>query len=432
MNDQQQAASSGGFQLTRFQRNSILFVCFFLYMINFMDRQVLSAVLEPMKLDLGLTDTQAGMLQSFFFLSMAVLAFPAAYLVDRWSRRKTLGIMAIIWSVFTYVTGLGKSFIGVILPRILVGVGEAGFPPAATAMISAAYPQQARARVLGIFNAAIPLGAALGTIMGGVLAGRYDNWRVPFYIFAVPGIIFGILAFFLKDYKTVTEVDESGQKKKFLANIGSLFKIPTLRWMYLGYAMQLAMTMAFIAWGPAFVMRAQGLSVARAGALMGGFGLMGLIGAPLGGIIADLWQKKNPRGRIYTPLAAAFASAVFLSLTIYFEFTGPGFLFGLLTGVTIVMGTPAVNSISQDVVTPGLKGISWGMAGFIAMLVGASWAPSAVGAISDSLGGGAPGLKFALMLMAVCGILAGVLFIFAAKPYPTDMDKVEGISLEAE
>ena len=214
MNDQQEAAQRGGFQLTRFQKHSILVICFFLYMINFMDRQVLSAVLEPMKHDLGLTDTQAGLLQSLFFLSMAVLAFPAAYMVDRWSRRKTLGLMAITWSAFTYVTGLGKSFLGVLLPRIMVGVGEAGFPPASTAMISAAYPQQARARVLGIFNAAIPLGAALGTILGGALAGRYGDWRVPFYVFAVPGIVLGILAFFLKDYKTVTEVDESGKKKK--------------------------------------------------------------------------------------------------------------------------------------------------------------------------------------------------------------------------
>jgi MFS family permease len=432
MNDQQQAASSGGFQLTSFQRTSILVVCFFLYMLNFMDRQVLSAVLEPMKHDLGLTDTQAGMLQSFFFLSMAILTFPAAYMVDRWSRRKTLGLMAIIWSAFTYITGLGKSFTGVLLPRVFVGVGEAGFPPAATAMLSAAYSPQARARVLGIFNAAIPLGAALGAILGGAIAGRYGNWRVPFYIFAVPGVIFGILAFFLKDYKTVTEVDESGQKKKFLANLVSLSKIPTIRWLCIGYAAQMAMTMGFIAWGPAFLMRAQGLSVAKAGAVMGGFGLMGLIGAPLGGIIADLWQKKNPRGRMYTPLISAFASSFFLLLTIYFEFSGPGFVFGLLMGITLMMGTPAVNSISQDVVTPGLKGISWGMAGFVAMLAGASWAPSAVGVISDSLGGGASGLKFALMLMAGCGIIAGVFFIFAAKPYPADMDKVKGIFLEAE
>jgi len=114
---------SAEFKVSGFQRTSILVVCFLLYMINFMDRQVLSAVLEPMKIDLGFTDTQAGILQTGFFLSMAILGIPASYLVDRWSRRKTMSLIAIIWSAFTYVTGLGRSFVGVLLPRIVVGIG---------------------------------------------------------------------------------------------------------------------------------------------------------------------------------------------------------------------------------------------------------------------------------------------------------------------
>ncbi len=159
---------------------------------------------------------------------------------------------------------------------------------------------------------------------------------------------------------------------------------------------------------------------------------MGIIGAPLGGIIADIWQKKNPRGRIYTPLMAAIAGAALLVPTVLFELTGIGYAFGILFGIFLVMGVPAVNSISQDVVAPGLKGLSWGMAGFIAMLGGAGWAPSVVGAISDSLGGGAYGLKVAFVIMAVCGIIAAILFWVASRHYPADMDKVKGILLEAE
>ena len=298
-----QATAGAGFKLAGFQKHSILIVCFLLYMINFMDRQVLSVVLEPMKQDLGLSDTQAGMLQSGFFLSMALLTFPASYMVDRWSRRKALALMAVIWSIFTYVTGLGKSFVGVLLPRVLTGVGEAGFPPAGSAMISAAYSPQARSRALGIFNAAIPLGASLGTILGGFLAQQQGSWRSPFFIFAVPGIILGIAAFFLKDYKSVSATDESGKKKNMFSAPLAVMKIPTLRWLYLGYAMQLAMTMAFIVWGPAFLMRAQNLDVAKAGAIMGGIGLLGVIGAPLGGVVADIWQKKNRAGaRVHAAL----------------------------------------------------------------------------------------------------------------------------------
>jgi len=299
-------------------------------------------------------------------------------------------------------------------------------------MISAAYPQQARSRVLGIFNASIPLGASLGTILGGYLAQHFGGWRTPFYVFAIPGIILGILALFLKDYRTVKDVDESGKRKRLRASVFSLFKIPTLRWLYIGYAMQLAMTFSFIVWAPAFLMRAHGITVDKAGLIMGGIGLMGIIGSPLGGIIADLWQKKNPRGRIYTPLMAVTIGAPLLVLAVLWELVGLGYVFGILLGIFLVMGIPAVNSISQDVVTPDLKGLSWGMAGFIAMLGGAGWAPSVVGAISDSLGGGAYGLKAAFIIMAVCGIIAAILFWVASRHYPADMDKVKDIVLEAE
>ena len=119
-------------------------------------------------------------------------------------------------------------------------------------------------------------------------------------------------------------------------------------------------------------------------------------------------------------------------LALHFELTGLGLIFGAVLGVFLVMGIPAVNSISQDVVTPGLKGISWGVGGFIAMVAGAAWAPSAVGAISDSLGGGTEGLKTAMMVMPICGIVSGFLFWMASKPYPADRDKVSGAELESE
>ena len=119
-----------------------------------------------MKADLGLTDAQAGMLQTIFFLSMAILAFPISFLIDRWSRRKTVAIMAMVWSAATYITGLGKSFLGVLLPRVLVGTGEAGFSAGGTAWITAAYPPESRGKALGVFNVAIPFGAALGVMLG--------------------------------------------------------------------------------------------------------------------------------------------------------------------------------------------------------------------------------------------------------------------------
>jgi len=363
---------------------------------------------------------------------MAILGIPASYLVDRWSRRKTMSLIAIIWSAFTYITGLGRSFVGVLLPRIVVGVGEAGYPAAGTAMLGAVFPKEARSRVLGIFNAAIPLGSAMGALLGGYLSTHYGGWQTPFFVFAVPGIILGILSFFLKDYKTVAVTDEHGKKTGFWSSVAQLFKIPTLRWLYVGYAMHMAMTFSFAAWGAAFVMRAQGVTEAKAGMVLGVSALTGIIGAPLGGVIADLWQKKNKKGRIYTPVLASFAAAVLLFLALLLDLRGPGFALIMIWGIFAVLGIPAVNSISQDVVSPGLKGVAWGMGGFVMMICGAAWSPSAVGIISDGLGGGAWGLKAAMMILCVLGIVACICFWRGSRHYPTDMEKVQGFVLEAE
>jgi MFS family permease len=410
----------------------VLLVCSLLFMINYMDRQVLSAVLEPMKVDLGLTDAQAGIIQTLFFMGMALFAFPASFLIDRWSRRKSVGLMAIIWSVFTFITGLGKSFIGVIIPRIMVGVGETGFSSGGIAMISASYPEKSRGRAIGIFYIAIPLGAALGVMLGGYISANHGGWRTPFFIFAVPGIMLGIAAFFLKDYKTVEETDEAGRKRGFLNSATTLFRIPTLKWIYIGIGMVNIMNFSILTWLPAYLMRSQGIGEDRAGMLMGVISLMALIGAPLGGFLADFWQRRNRRGRMYLPTLAVFISTALLIPSLMLEVQGLGFILAIIWGVLVILIMPPLGAVGQEVVSPGLKGMSVGMFNLCVYLLGGGWSPWLVGIISDSLGGGADGLKIALMLTTIGGIAAGILFWLSSRHYPRDMDRVKDIVLESE
>ena len=100
----------------------VLIVCTLLYVVNYMDRQVFAVILQPMKLDLGLTDAQCGLASTVLIFGMAFFSFPISYLIDRWSRRKAIGVMAILWSAFTFATGLARSFTGVIIPRAFVGL----------------------------------------------------------------------------------------------------------------------------------------------------------------------------------------------------------------------------------------------------------------------------------------------------------------------
>ncbi len=307
----------------------IFTVCFLLYMVNFMDRQVLSVVMEPMKQDLGLSDTAVGGLQTAFLISIAFFAIPTAAIVDKWSRKKAVGLMAITWSFFTLMTGMGKSFAGLLTARMGVGVGEAGFTAGGAAMITAAYPKEKRGKMMGLLNIAIPLGLGLGVMLGGQISAYYGDWRMPFYIFAIPGFILGILAFFMRDYKTVKGDVEGGKVKVFFINASRLVKIPSLRWVYIGYGFHNFMSLAVLVWIPAFLMRVQNISEGKAGMIMGIIVVSSAVGAPLGGWLSDVWQKKNDRGRMLVPAVADILAVIAIITSLHYDIKGLGFCHGV-------------------------------------------------------------------------------------------------------
>ena len=409
----------------------VLIICTLLYVINYMDRQVFSVILQPMKIELNLTDAECGLASTVLILSMAFFAFPVSHLIDRWSRRKSIGIMAILWSAFTFVTGLAHNFIGVIIPRAFVGLGEAGFVPGGTAMISASYSPETRGRAMGVFHIAIPLGAAAGVILGGFISARM-GWRMPFLFFAVPGVILGILAFFMKDYKTAASSGISTGTTSFIEAFAGVLKLPTMRWYYPALGVAVFMTSSVLVWLPSLVMRVMNVSEAVSGMLVGGIGLAAIVGAPLGGFLADFWQKKNPRGRMYVPALAYIACGIFLAVAIMTRFSPCGIAMAVLYGIAASMAMPAIAAISQDVVPVAHKGLSMGLAIFAQYMLGGAWSPYVIGVVSDALGGGADGLGTAVMLSGVGGLVAGALFFVAARTYPEDVEKVKNEAILAE
>jgi MFS family permease len=432
MSAENNSPSGQNFQTGGWRAHWILIICSLLYMINYMDRNVLTVVLQPIKLEMGLTDTELGILQTVFILSIALFSFPIAFMIDRWSRRKSIGLMAIVWSGFTAVTGLARNFTGLLIPRALVGVGEAGFSAGGTAMITAAYPKNKHGWALGFFNLAITLGIAIGTIVGGVLATSM-GWRSPFFVFAVLGLLAGIAAFFMKDYKTVHE-DVSGGIKGFGQSIVAIFKIPTMKWFFIGYGVFSIMAQALLAWLPAYLMRQMEWTAAQAGTTMGVVGLLAIIGAPLGGILADYWNKKNRRGHLYLPALASFISAVamvtaFLLFPVSFAV---GVAFAAMYGIFSVMPAPPLGIVSQNVIPPAHKGLSWGLTVFAMYFLGGAWSPWLTGAISDSLGGGARGLQWACIIASIGGVLGAVCFLVGARTYPADVDRVKDSVLQSE
>ncbi|MGD0855654.1 MAG: MFS transporter [Dehalococcoidia bacterium] len=411
----------------------ILIICTLLYAINYMDRTVLTVIMQPMKLDLGLSDSDVGLAVTIFTLSVALFSIPILYLVDRWSRTKMLLLMAIAWSIFTFLTGMAKNFIGVLLPRMFVGVGEAGFSGGGTAMITAAYPKEKHGMMLGIFNIGITIGSALGMIIGGIISVKF-GWRYAFFIFAVPGILLGICALFLKDYKTVENTGSGSGLASLFQSIAALLKIPTLRWFFLGYGLLLLMSQAQMYWTVPLVMREFNIKEDSAGLILSIGIPLAVIGALLGGWFSDFLHKKNRKGRMLLPAWTALLSAVFLAIAfivfhLNWQVAGA---FATAYGFIYYVGMPALGAVSQEVIPPAHKGLSWGMTIFCMYMFGGAWSPWAVGGISDALGGGAGGLTWALLFSCIGGIGAALCFFMGSRTYVADADKVKNAVLLAE
>ncbi|MBU1340041.1 MAG: MFS transporter [Proteobacteria bacterium] len=411
----------------------VLVICSLLWMINFMDRQVLSVVLEPMKIDLGLTDAQAGWITTSLFMGVAVFAIPFSFMADQWSRKKSIGIMAIFWSIATFFTGMGKSFLGIFIPHLMTGVGQAGFSSAGMALISSSFPEDILAKKMGIFNLFQIIGISLGLILGGYLSAHHGGWKTPFFVFAVPGILIGFAAFFMQDYSTAFTPAATGEKKGLTAKVKSLLEIPTLVWFYAGYSLFTALAFAVLTWSPALIMRKFQIGEDMAGLFMAATGAFAVPGVLLGGSIADKWQKKHPAGRMFFAAVMVLLStaAIMASLlcVVFFPDHWEGD-FSIKGGVALVLFSlfcaasaavnPAVMAATQSVVSRDTKGMVWGLGLTIILIFGGAWSPTLTGYLSDRLGGGANGLACALLIISSLGIIGFFCFWKSSRHFPED------------
>ncbi|MBI5507949.1 MAG: MFS transporter [Deltaproteobacteria bacterium] len=396
-----------------------LVLLFVLYVLNYMDRNVMGAVADQMKADLSLSDTELGLLQTLFLVCVAIFALPASFLVDRWSRRKAIVAMAVVWSAATAGTGLAAGFTLLLVARTVVGVGEAGYSPAGTAILSTAYPPDRRAKVLGLFFMAMPIGAALGTVLGGVLAGRSGSWTTPFLVFGAAGVLVGLAVLLLPDYPA----PRTAQPVAFGSAIATLVRIPTLRWTYLAFGMNAFISSATLAWLAPYLGRVHGLDVAAAAKKAGLVFALALVGSPLGGYLGDRWARSHPSGRYFSCVTTSALSAVFLFAGIALGASPLGFGCLLLSGLFIVAYLPPAGAATQDVTPPGLAATAWGIAVLSGFLLGGAYSPVVVGKISDVLGS----LSVALMVVPVAGILAAALFALAARTYEADRTRAAAL-----
>lgn len=401
------------------------------YLFDYADRMVVGSLIPFIKSDWGLSDQELGALTSVIYVTIALFVLPLSLLVDRWSRRRMISIMVFLWSMATLACAFARTHKELLWARAMVGLGEAGYAPAGTAVLAGAFPVQVRARTMGIWNAFIPLGAAVGFLVGGYI-GQNWGWRHAFGLVAVPGLLLGVLFWFTRDYKTVPlEGGSSDEESKPLgglySSIRSLVKIPTLWFVYLAFAMNTAITTCLMTWLPSYFHRFHGMSEQKAGSMAAGLALLVLVGAPLGGFMADRWRKRRLDARMVFSGITSGVSAVLLAGAFLLAQTplfGPLLvLFGILT-VCYVAPSAAV---TQDVVHPGLRALSYGLCVICQHLLGGAWSPMLVGRLSDKLG-----LDKALLVIPLFGIAASLLLLIGSRGYGRDLGRVKPVTLMEE
>jgi predicted MFS family arabinose efflux permease len=396
------------------------------YIINFVDRQILSILLQSIKRDLGLADWQLGLLSGTAFgIFYATLGIPIARVADRTSRKGVIGVCLVIWSGMTALCGTASGFASLLIYRVGVGVGEAGGSPPAHSMISDYFPPERRATALAIFSLGVPLGILVGFMLGGWLD-QTVGWRNAFLVVGVPGIALALLvALTLREPPRGHSegLVSSGDAPSAGEVIRFLLMSRSFRHLSIGAGLYAFVGYSAVTWSPSFLIRAHDMSPADVGmslALIIGIG--GGIGNFLGGVFADRWSVSNPRGRMYVPAIAMFSSVVFAPLYLV-EDTGLALALFCIPAFLGLMYQAPCFAVTQFLATPKMRATAAAALLFVINIIGLGLGPLVTGALSDALEPrfGDQSLSYALFFVHLVYLWSGIHFWLASRTLPEDL-----------
>lgn len=414
---------------SRAYRRWVLFVLTAVYVSNYVDRQILSILLEPIKHTFDLSDTQLGFLSGISFaIFYATLGIPIAFRADRGNRRSIITLATLVFSLMTAVCGLAQSFVQLALARIGVGIGEAGSSPPSHSILADLYRPHERATAMAIFALGVNVGILIGFLAGGWINELF-GWRAAFLVVGVPGLLLALLV-----RATVREPSrghsegrghEAGAAAPPLADAFRLFwRVRSLRHIAAGAALNSFVGYGAVAWLPAFLIRSFGMSTGDVGtALALIIGIVGGAGTFLGGYFADRLGRRDVRWNVWLVAACVggatpFAFGVFLARDVFTAlscFLVPAAVGALYLGPCLAM--------VQGLVPLRMRTVASAVLLFVINIIGLGLGPQMVGLLSDLFAPrfGEESLRYALLTAGLVNVWAALHFFLAGRTLARDL-----------
>ena len=410
-------------------RYAVLAMLVLVYTFNFIDRQIVGILAVPIKADLGLTDTQLGLMGGLAFaLFYTLLGIPIAVLADRSNRTVIVTVALVVWSAMTAACGFAQSFWQLFLARLGVGVGEAGGVAPSYSLVADYFPPQQRARALAVYSFGVPIGSALGILFGGFIASHVD-WRTAFIVVGIAGVLIAPIFRMVVREPTRGRFDAAAGKPARPAGIGDVMRVllgkPAFWGLSFGASASSMMGYGLFFWLPSFLVRSYGLTLLEASVYFGAILLFGgIVGIWLGGSLADRFGKARRRVYAYIPATAFLATIPFYvgavtstSLTLSF------FLFLVPTALGLVWLGPVLSAI-QHVVPPNMRTTASAIFLFVNNLIGIGLGTVMLGLLSDALSArfGAESLRYAILAGTSFYLVAAALFLLSARRLEKDWE----------
>jgi MFS transporter, Spinster family, sphingosine-1-phosphate transporter len=393
-------------------------------LLSYLDRYIPAAVLESLKKsNLGLTDTNLGLLMSGFLIVYTLLAPVFGALGDRRSRPRLIAIGVACWSFATVLSGFAVNFFTLFAARAAVGVGEAAYVTIAPSLLSDYFPVRQRGRVMAIFFCAIPVGSALGYVVGGQIDKLY-GWRAAFFVAGVPGLILAALCLLLRDPprgiqdKAAGSAREASSKpgrasisREALQTYARLFRNKPYALTVAGYAAYTFAIGGLAYWMPAFLERTRGLTRSEATVNFGTIVVItGFIGTFVGGWMGDYLAKNSRTGYLWLSAVATLLAAPFVWLALTTASTTLYTVYMVVAQLLLFLSTGPINAAIVNLVMASERATAIALSVFAIHVLGDALSPLIVGAISD-----AASLQQGVKILPVAVLIGGFVWMWAAR-----------------